>query len=346
MSARCMPFMIFDPTAEHDPLETADSLVTDGGTTEESIEIEFVMEEDEDVHDGNRILVPILDTQTDDEQEYDIKRLLGTASSLARSRDGVVHLVNILLFPAQTPLDTVARDSQIDKERKKARDDVTELLNWAEDNGFRDLMQGSVCLAHKEARTLHQLVDGGEYDAVFLGTRKQTSQRQRLLRGDTIERFLETATCDVYVERFGLEPYVEELGSSAEQAHRLLLAVADSVHSDLAVDLAHALATAAGARIDIVHCVSTDATKEEMEAAKRLIEDVETRLGDVPEASSSIVKTEHAPEEIIHRSNNYDVTILGATRETLLQQFISGSLPERVRLGAKSTVLMAKRGEN
>ncbi|MGA9400461.1 universal stress protein, partial [Haladaptatus sp.] len=226
--------MIFDPTAEHDPLETADSLVTDGGTTEESIEIEFVMEEDEDVHDGNRILVPILDTQTDDEQEYDIKRLLGTASSLARSRDGVVHLVNILLFPAQTPLDTVARDSQIDKERKKARDDVTELLNWAEDNGFRDLMQGSVCLAHKEARTLHQLVDGGEYDAVFLGTRKQTSQRQRLLRGDTIERFLETATCDVYVERFGLEPYVEELGSSAEQAHRLLLAVADSVHSDLA----------------------------------------------------------------------------------------------------------------
>ncbi len=346
MSARCMRIMISETDKEHGSLESTADSVTDGGVAEDSIEIEFVMDESDEISDRYRILVPILDTETDEEEEYDIKRLLGAAASLARSRGGVVHLVNILLYPAQTPLDTFSPESQIKNTIEDAREDVTRLLDWADENGFRDSIQGTVCLAHKETRTLLQLVDLRKYDAVFLGTRKTVSQRRRLLGGDTVERFLENATCDVYVERFGVEPYVEELGSTADQPHRLLLAVADSVHSELAIDVAHALATAAGARIDVVHCVPTDATAEEIEAAAKLVNGVEERLDDVPETSSTIVKTEHAPEEVIHRSNNYDVTILGATRESLLQQFIHGSLPERVRFGTKNTVLMTKRGEN
>ncbi len=338
--------MIFDPNEERGARESTDDFRTDGGTGDDSLEMVFVGEAADGVPDGYRVLVPILDTETDEEEEYDVKRLLGAAASLARSRGGVVHLVNILLFPTQTPLDTVGRASRIEDTIEDARRDVKRLLDWADESGFEDSIRGSVCLAHKETRTLRQLVTEWEYDAVFLGTRETSSQRQRLLRGDTVEWFLENATCDVYVERFGVEPYVEELGSSAEQPHRLLLAVADSTHSELAVDVAHALATTAGARIDIVHCIPPDATEVESEAAERLVEGFEAQLHDVPEMSATIVRTEHAPEEIIHRSNNYDVTVLGATREGLLQQFIHGSLPESVRLGSKNTVLMAKRGKN
>jgi nucleotide-binding universal stress UspA family protein len=107
--------------------------------------------------------------------------------------------------------------------------------------------------------------------------------------------------------------------------------------------MARALALDTTTRIDVVHCVPTEATESTIEAAMGLVEGVATDLRVVAETGTTIVRTENASEEIVHRSNNYDVTLLDAPRESLLQQFIYGSLPERVRLGSRNAVLMARR---
>ncbi|MFH5798024.1 universal stress protein [Haladaptatus sp. CMAA 1911] len=324
-------------------VESSDRLVTDGGTGDApETEGAFVLDDSEMGERGGeryRILVPILDSDADEREEHDVERLLRAAAALARTRDGEVHLVNVVLFPEQTPLSHVAEESQVES----ARDDVTRLLDRTAEEGVERVSGGSVCLAHSETRALLHLLDERGYDAAFLGTRDTSSQRRRLFRGDTVERLLADAACDVYVERFGVEPYVEELGSATDRMERLLLAVADSPHSDLAGEMARALALDTPARIDVVHCVPTDATEPAIEAAIGLVEGVARDLRDVAETGTTIVRTESAPEEVIHRSNNYDLTLLGAPREGLLQQFIYGSLPERVRLGSKNTVLMARR---
>ena len=46
---------------------------------------------------------------------------------------------------------------------------------------------------------------------------------------------------------------------------------------------------------------------------------------------------------IISESAEYDLTIIGATREGLLQQFVFGGIPEEVGRRAENTVIMAKR---
>lgn len=320
----------------------SDRLVTDGGDgNAPETDGAFVLD-DAGIGDGDeqyRVLVPLLDSDADEQEEHDVERLLRAAAALARTRDGEVHLVNVVLFPEQTPLSHVEGEPQVES----ARNDVARLLDRTTEAGIECMLRGSVCLAHSETRALLHLLDEREYDAVYLGTRDTSSQRRRLFRGDTVERLLTDSTCDVYVERFGVEPYVEELGSATERTERLLLAVADSPHSDLAADMARTLALDTTARIDVVHCVPADATESTIEAATELVEGVATDLRDAAETGTIIVRTENAPEEIIHRSNNYDVTLLGAPRESLLQQFIYGSLPERVRLGSKNTVVMARR---
>ncbi|WP_227379880.1 universal stress protein [Haladaptatus halobius] len=307
-------------------------------TTQNIDQAIYIGDEEFDVPDDQyNLLVPILDTNLKTREEGDIERLLQTAHTITRAHDGVLYLVNIVLYPEQTPLSHVLNEEQVEE----ARNNVTQLLaSVSEDSTIS--IQGRVCLAHKEIRAIHQMLDQREHDAIFLGTRNPVSQRRRLFQRDTVEQLLSNAPCDVFVERFGREPFVEELGSPSEHVERILTAVADSPHSELAVETTRAIALETGARVDIFHGIPPDASEEAVEAAKTIVDEAAAMLADVSDVGTTLVRTETVAEELITRSNNYDVTVLGATRENLLRQFIFGSLPEQVRLGAQNTVLLTK----
>jgi len=46
---------------------------------------------------------------------------------------------------------------------------------------------------------------------------------------------------------------------------------------------------------------------------------------------------------IVERADDFDLTIIGASREGLLQQLVLGSIPEEVGRQVNGTVIMAKR---
>jgi nucleotide-binding universal stress UspA family protein len=48
-------------------------------------------------------------------------------------------------------------------------------------------------------------------------------------------------------------------------------------------------------------------------------------------------------DAIVAESGDYDLTIIGATREGILQRLVFGAVPEAVAQRAESTVIMAKR---
>jgi nucleotide-binding universal stress UspA family protein len=56
-----------------------------------------------------------------------------------------------------------------------------------------------------------------------------------------------------------------------------------------------------------------------------------------------VLEGEEVVDAIVEESSGYDLTIIGATREGLLQQFVFGVIPEQVGRRANSTVIMAKR---
>jgi nucleotide-binding universal stress UspA family protein len=67
------------------------------------------------------------------------------------------------------------------------------------------------------------------------------------------------------------------------------------------------------------------------------------RLLDGVEYETQLVEGEDVADAIVDASADYDLTIIGATREGLLQQIVMGAVPQTVGREAHSRVIMAKR---
>ncbi|WP_273838218.1 universal stress protein [Halococcus sp. PRR34] len=284
-----------------------------------------------------RILVPILDSDIERRLEGDVERLLQTARAIARNRDGEILIRNILHIPEQTPLSLVESDAIAEQ----ARQEVDRFIGYTEQLGKHIPVSGGVCITHDEVSAILDLTSHHDCSAVLLGVRDESSQRRRLLSGDTVEKLAARAKGDVFVQRFGGDSPQDNVGSPPEQPQRILLAAAEGPHSGLASEIAEALAAEADAQVDVVHGVAEDATDGERVDAENVVEAAAHALSMV-DVETTIVETDTIAEEIIERSDEYDVTVIGAPTQGLLKQFVYGSDPERVRSGADETVLMAK----
>lgn len=57
----------------------------------------------------------------------------------------------------------------------------------------------------------------------------------------------------------------------------------------------------------------------------------------------SLIEGENVVDSIVDMTADYDLTLIGATREGLFQQLLFGAIPEAVGKRAKNTVIMTKR---
>lgn len=285
-----------------------------------------------------RILVPILDSDIERRMEGDVERLLQTARAIARNRDGEILIRNILHIPEQTPLSLVENDAVAEQ----ARQEVDQFVTYTEQLGKHIPVSGGICITHDEVSAILDLTSHHDCSAVLLGVRDESSQRRRLLSGDTVEKLAARAEGNVFVQRFGRDSPQDSVGLPPEQPQRILLAAAEGPHSGLASEIAEALAAEADAQVDVVHGVAEDATDSERVDAENVVEAAAHALNIVDDVETTIVETDTIAEEIIKRSDEYDVTVIGAPTQGLLEQFVYGSDPEQVRSGADETVLMAK----
>lgn len=276
-----------------------------------------------------RLVVPVLDIDTDD-YEADVERLLGTARAIAGEHDGTLVVTNVVVYPDQTPLER----ARADERTERARSEAERLAGLVGEDGSA---VGNVRLAHSETTAVLGAIEDG--DAVLLGVRGEATQRRRLLLGDTVEKVVARAECDVFVQRFGDEPSADELGTSERAIHRVLLAAGGGPHSGLAAETARAIARPTDARVDVVHGVPEDGSADDRATA--ILEAATHVLGDAS-GETELLRTDDPAGTIIERSAEYDLTVLGAPTEGLLKQFVFGSLPEQVRQGARNTVVMAK----
>ena len=88
--------------------------------------------------------------------------------------------------------------------------------------------------------------------------------------------------------------------------------------------------------------VSPDATDEERTEAQETVDEAVGALEEV-EGTGTVVESEDIADGILERSADNDITIIGATREGLLQRFVLGSIPERIGERAESSVILTKR---
>ncbi|EMA50288.1 UspA domain-containing protein [Halococcus thailandensis JCM 13552] len=143
------------------------------------------------------------------------------------------------------------------------------------------------------------------------------------------------ADCDVLVERLG--------DDAAGDVESVLLPTAGGPHAELSREIGRAICRATGARAEVLRVVPPDG---DVDDAREQAEEsaAELRAAEVA-VETTVVESDDVLDAITDRTSEHDLTVVGSTREGLLQQFVFGAIPEEVARAADDTVVIAKRNE-
>ena len=259
-----------------------------------------------------RILVPVANPAFAD-------KMLRLASIIAKERNGEIVLLNVVTVPATTP--PAGAMMYVDR----AKEMLGKLMR-----SLDVPVGGIVKVGYKPAEAILNTVEEVKPTLLIMGWRGRTFRKDVVL-GSTIDPVLVRAKCDVAVVRFDRE-WRGEVG-------KILLPTAGGPHAILAGELARDIARRHGSKITLLYVGRGEVDRKKAEKAfketKKPLEglSVEERF----EISDNIV------ERIASIANEYDIVLIGATRERFLKNFLLGVFPEKIVRRTRRTVIMTRK---
>ena len=269
---------------------------------------------------GYQIVVPIANPRN-------APQLMRTATTLAAENDGEVLVMSAVTVPDQTPL---SRGRERADEKRDVLDRAMEL---AEENDVP--VSGTIRIGHHAADAIVNTVAQHDSDAVLLGWGGERSGRRDVVLGSTVDQVVADADCDVYVEKIGME--------DEPDIDSILLPTAGGPHAELAAETAAALARGTGATVRAAYVINPDASEEEYAQARSLLATATEAFEAGGVVETDLLESGDVVGALVDESGDHDLTVIGATREGVLQQFLFGTIPETVGERAPTTVLMTRR---
>jgi len=265
-----------------------------------------------------RIVVPIANPDN-------VPQLMRTADDIAAANDGEVIVTSVVTLPEQTPLSEgyAAADER--------REVIERAMRFAED---RDIpVSGTIRIGHHAADAILNTIEQVDADSVLMGWSGSGSRRRDIVLGSTVDVVVRDADADVFIERFH--------DAADGRVDSILVPTAGGPHASLAAETAHAIATAEDAAVEVLHVVSSEPKPAERSEAESLV--VETAASFEGFEVTTRVEEGDVVESIVDASADHDLTVIGATQEGLLQEFVFGAVPVEVGTRAHNTVIMTKR---
>ncbi|MHC3381623.1 amino acid permease [Haloarcula sp. H-GB5] len=262
-----------------------------------------------------RLLVPIANPES-------VDQLMETAFDVAADRNAEIEVMSVVTVPQQTPL---SEGRQFVSEERAVLDSA---LEFAENERPDVPVSGTIRIGHEVAPAILNTVEQNDVDVVLMGWRGQGRRRDVAL-GSNVDQVVTQAGCDVLVQRIGDQPTVDDI----------LVPTAGGPHAEFAAEVARAVARGNDARVEILTVADSG---EPAEASEGLLEMTASILNDV-ETTRRRIESDDVAGSIVEATADVDMTVIGASRESMLQQLVVGAIPETVGRRAQSTVIMAKR---
>ena len=296
-----------------------------------------------------------------------VQQLVRTAGDLARDGSGRVRIVTVVVKSRDSPFGVFA-DETI---RRKFAGDSRELVDRAE-TPPDVTVEREVVVARSIAGGILSAVEEIDPAALVVGWHgRDRSRRTDVLLGTTVDRLVERAPCDLYVERVGRE---------ADGVDSVLLPVAGGPHVRAAATAARVIAERNDARVRVlsVETPGSGTAAGYVAEARELLgtaggsgrpagsgaeaeieSESEAGAGTGPGAGAGAVEARSAVTvevETVEAADvtdalvaavaegGHDVVVLGATRQGPLRGRLVGSVPRRVVDRTDATVILARDG--
>ncbi|AFZ57852.1 Cl- channel voltage-gated family protein [Anabaena cylindrica PCC 7122] len=259
--------------------------------------------------------------------------LLQMAATIARDRHYELECLQIILVsrhssPSETQVSTT-------KSRRLLRQAEALAKKW------HIPIHTQIRVAHDVAQAVLETIKERHIDLIFMGWKGNTSTPGRIF-GTVVDTVIRQASCDVVLVK---------LGNISDCSHfnRWLVPMAGGPNARAAIKLLPALVTLGNdAQIRLMQVFKPSELKPDMIVLEESTRQLMRHRNLHSTVVASPIQADSVAEGVIDlvKTESYDVVVLGASREGLLQQAIQGNIPETIASGVESTVILVRGANN
>jgi nucleotide-binding universal stress UspA family protein len=204
-----------------------------------------------------------------------------------------------------------------------------------------DYANGQGVATHSAIRIAHQVWDGILHAAeaekatlVLMGWKGYTSTRDRIM-GEVTDKVVRYAPCDlVTVKLMGDQPI-----------RRILITTAGGPHATLAAEYVGIYHDAKGCEVTCCFVVEPNAGQDDQETARQWIQKTIRLTNLSGKADMCILQGKRVATTLVRAATDYDLVVLGASKEGVFSNVLFGEIPEKVARYSQSPVMIVTRYE-
>ncbi len=262
------------------------------------------------------IMVPLANPRS-------IPALIRIAVQVAKEQGGILILLRVTAVPEQMPLSF-----------NVSNDDDRAILDLGQKEVEKYGMEANALLkvSHNAARAILETARERNCGLIVLGWKGFSSSRDKIM-GQVVDTVVTYAQCDLMLVKLSRQsPVIKDI----------LLPTAGGEHARAAEMYAATLVKAAGGTLSI--CRVDDGGRKSKEVTEDGIHQAQKRIKEFNglDTGREILAESSIAKGILNASKNYDTIVIGATRTSIYQQILFGSIPENVARSSDKNIIMIK----
>lgn len=274
--------------------------------------------------DSLHVLAPLANPKSE-------SSLLNLSGMLVRNSPGAgeITALNIFEVPEQAPLDLIQEDGEV---MQKVRNIQRSIMNVAMDYGEKQniLINPRVVYSRDKYPTLLNLIKNEQIDYLQMGWHGEMSLTK--LRRSFVNSVVRNAECPVGVLK----------DKGLDKIDNIIVPFRGSEHAYFGVEMALRLTSNPGKKVTILRVIKpgVDPEKDKENAEKELA----SLFDEKSNYEIKVVEAESVVDGIISQTKegNYDLMIVGASKEWRFKNLLFGSIPDLVAEETDCSVLMVR----
>jgi len=255
-----------------------------------------------------------------------VEILMKIGVSVARQREIRLIAISVVTVPRQVPIHeglryTHHKEPLLSKARKTASE-------------LKFNLETDLVIAHNVADGILAAVTKHNAEALVMGWKGFTNAKDRIF-GEIADQIIRLAPCDLLVLKLG----------EKVKWNNCLLPTAGGPNAQLASTVLNSMAKDFEMKVTAGYILTEHAMSEERELGEERMNSTLSRLDSAIKFDKKIFESKSVPGGIAKASRDYDLVVIGATKESFFKKMLFGEIPEKVARYSPNSVLVVKKYE-
>jgi amino acid transporter/nucleotide-binding universal stress UspA family protein len=268
---------------------------------------------------GYRILVPLHNPDH-------VEPLLDLAAPIAKAQEGELIVLGVVDVPRNLPIHEGMRFVHHKSPLLK------QAVSYGQKIGVP--VRTAMRIAHRVSDGIIAAAEQQKSNLILMGWKGWTSTRDRMF-GEVTDQVVRHAPCDLITVKL----------KGPLELKRIMMPTAGGPHAMLAAEYVGDLQKTYGTSVAVCNVVPTGSGDRQREMAFEWIDKTIARTGLEGTVEKLVIESDHVAGGLVKAGADYDMVVLGASREGVFSSVLLGEITEKVARHSRKPVMIVKRYE-